>query len=170
MKKFIPILCFVLSMSALYGQKATYDDVLQKRIKGSINVYVTRDGQKFSVGDTITLGKSTGVKNYEFIVQNAGLSYEPLQNAASASQVVIKSMNAIFKKLSIRTTKPQGYVFALFINNFEGAVVNGEITSNVMSSDEALKELKKWKSKLDLEIITQEEYDAKKKELVPFIK
>ncbi len=39
-----------------------------------------------------------------------------------------------------------------------------------MTSDEALAELKKTKDKLDLGLITQEEYDKKKAELTPFIK
>lgn len=101
---------------------------------------------------------------------NPILSYEPLPNNAGGSQIVIKRMSARFKKLTIVTTKPQGYIFALWVNNFEGALSSGEIKSNVMTSDEALEELKKYKSKLDLELITQEEYDAKKKELAKFIK
>ncbi|MCX6311222.1 MAG: DUF4468 domain-containing protein [Bacteroidetes bacterium] len=41
---------------------------------------------------------------------------------------------------------------------------------NVMTSDEALTELKRCKDKLDLGLITQEEYDKKKAELGKFIK
>lgn len=163
-------LILLVSFNISIAQKATYNDVFSKKIKGAITTYVSRDGQTFKVGDTLTLGLSTGNKSYEFIKQNAGLSYEPLPNNASSSQVIIKRMNARFKQLTIVTTKPQGYVFALFVNNFEGALSNGEIKSNIMTSDQALAELKKWKSKLDLEIITQEEYDAKKKELMTFIK
>lgn len=37
------------------------------------------------------------------------------------------------------------------------------------TSDQALEELSKWKKKLDLEIITQEEYDKKKEELMKYI-
>lgn len=37
------------------------------------------------------------------------------------------------------------------------------------SSEDALSELKKWKDKLDLELITQEEYDKKKNELRKYI-
>lgn len=37
------------------------------------------------------------------------------------------------------------------------------------SSEEAIEELKKYKEKLDLQLITQEEYDKKKDELVKFI-
>ena len=39
-----------------------------------------------------------------------------------------------------------------------------------MSSSEAISQLKKYKEKLDLEIMTQEEYDAKKAELMKYIK
>ena len=52
----------------------------------------------------------------------------------------------------------------------ETAFIQGELKRNGVTSDEALEELKKWKSKLDLELITQEEYDAKKKELSAYIK
>ena len=55
-----------------------------------------------------------------------------------------------------------GYVFALWVNNFEGALSVGY--------RKQLDELKKWKSKLDLEIISQEEYNAKKDELMKYIK
>jgi len=37
------------------------------------------------------------------------------------------------------------------------------------TSDEALQELERWKRKLDLQIITQEEYDQKKAELMKYI-
>ncbi len=45
-----------------------------------------------------------------------------------------------------------------------------KLNDNAMSSDEALAELKKAKDKLDLGIITQQEYDKLKEELMPFIK
>lgn len=165
-------IAFIMLVSFLNSnaQKATQDDVLTKKVKGPVTTYISKDGQEFSVGDTITLGNSSGNLNFVFLQQNAGLSYEPLPNNAGGSQIVIKKMSARFKKLTITTTKPQGYVFALWVNNLEGALSSGEIKSNVMTSDEALEELKKYKSKLDLELITQEEYDAKKKELVKFIK
>jgi hypothetical protein len=45
-----------------------------------------------------------------------------------------------------------------------------KLNDNAMSSDEALAELKKAKDKLDRGIITQQEYDKMKEELMPFIK
>jgi hypothetical protein len=46
----------------------------------------------------------------------------------------------------------------------------GEIKGTGLTSDDALAELKKAKDKLDLGLITQEQYDLKKSELTPFIK
>lgn len=39
-----------------------------------------------------------------------------------------------------------------------------------MSSDDALKELKKEKDKLDLGLITEEEFNKRKEELIKYIK
>ena len=57
----------------------------------------------------------------------------------------------------------------LACTNFEEAIAVGEVQTKPSSSDAALQELKKWKEKLDLQIITQEEYDKKKEELMKFI-
>ena len=53
---------------------------------------------------------------------------------------------------------------------YEQAVAFGEIVSDVMSSDQALAELRKQKDKLDLEIISQAEYDSIKAVLIKYIK
>ena len=47
---------------------------------------------------------------------------------------------------------------------------NPFLKSLIKASEAAIQELKKWKEKLDLQIITQEEYDAKKAELMKYIK
>jgi hypothetical protein len=44
------------------------------------------------------------------------------------------------------------------------------LSESKMSSEEALSQLRKAKEKLDLQLITQEEYDKIKSELQPFIK
>ena len=55
------------------------------------------------------------------------------------------------------------------INNLWFSLIN-TITSTEISSDEALAQLKKAKDKLDLGLITQDEFDKIKAELTPFIK
>ena len=122
------------------------------------------------VGDTLTLGVAFRNEKYDYIMQNGGLEYYSLPNRASGSIVTIKKIKIQNKTVVVTTTKPQGFVYALMVINFENAIVNGEIKSNIMSSDEALAELKKWKDKLNLEIINQDEYDAKKAELIVLIR
>ena len=58
----------------------------------------------------------------------------------------------------------------LIVNSVEDAIANGELKSFGMTSDEALTELKKCKDKLDLGLMTQEEYNKKKTELSKLIK
>lgn len=152
-----------------FGQKATYEDVISKKVKGRINTYISKSGEEFSVGDTITLGVAFRNEQFDFIQQNAGIAVYPLPNTASGSLVTIKKITIRSKTTLISTTKPQGLVYALLITNVEGALENREIVSRILSSDEALEELKKWKSKLDLDLITSEEYEAKKKELAKYI-
>ena len=53
---------------------------------------------------------------------------------------------------------------------YEQAIAVGEVITNVMSSDDAPAELKKQKDKLDLEIISQAEYDSIKAVLIKYIK
>lgn len=170
MKKYILLTFSILISLFSIGQvTATYDEVITKQKKGRIDTYTAESGEVFKIGDEITLGKTPN-KNFDFIQQNAGIEFYPLDNTASNSKVTIKKMKATMKVLWIYTTKPQGYVYGLVIKNVDGAIKNGEIKSNIMSSDEALEELKKQKDKYDLGLITEEEYLAKKRELAKLIK
>jgi hypothetical protein len=162
---------FVLFSTMTIAQiSANYNEVISKQKKGQIDKYITQKGEEFKVGDTITIGVAFRNEQFDFIQQNAGISYYPLQNTASNSKVVIKSMNIKSKIVVVNTTKPQGYVYGLLIVNFESALLNGEVMSKIMSSDEALSELKKCKDKLDLGLISEEEYKKKKEELSKYIK
>jgi len=49
------------------------------------------------------------------------------------------------------------------------ALERGEYNSLLLSSEEALEELKKCKEKFDLELLTEEEYTTRKEELAKFI-
>jgi len=56
--------------------------------------------------------------------------------------------------------------------DFESALQSGELIGKKgsISSADAINELKKAKEKLDLGLITVEEYDKKKSEMIKFIK
>ncbi|MCG2460384.1 hypothetical protein K8352_06465 [Flavobacteriaceae bacterium F89] len=160
---------FLVTINISVGQKATYDDVITKKVKGKVDTYISKSGEEFKEGDTITLGSAFRNEQFDYIQQNAGVALYPLPNIASGSVVTIKKISIRSKTTVVATTRPQGYVYGLKIINLEGALGNGEIKSRILSSDEALEELKKWKSKLDLELITPEEYETKKKELAKII-
>lgn len=54
--------------------------------------------------------------------------------------------------------------------NIEKAIEVGEVVTSGYTSEKALDELKRAKDKLDLGLITQEEFDRLKAELAPYIK
>jgi len=173
MKKLVLVLVVGLLGFSSFGQNvATNSEVISKEKKGNIDVFITSAGDSLKVGDTITLGVAFRNEQFDYVQQNAGVAVYPLTNMASGSKIIIKGMRASMRVLTMRTTKPQGLVYGLYVVNVQGAIDNGElkIDSNILSSDEALIELKRSKDKLDLGLITQEEFDAKKAELSPFIK
>lgn len=172
MKKLLLITLMMCFFKFTFGQTATNDEVLSKTKKGLIETYISSSGEIFKIGDTITIGiPQGGNKDFNWIKQNGGMgNYFEVTNGSSGSKVVIKKMNSVNKVLIVNTTKGLLCGFALQIFNFENAIQIGEIKTNIMSSDEALTELKKCKDKLDLGLITQEEFDKKKAELSKFIK
>ena len=170
MKNILYILFALLTIGMVNAQTATHDEVISKKKKGKFQTYVTAKGEHFSVGDTITLGVAFRNENYDFIQQNAGISYYPLPNTGAGSELRIKKIKTWGKSVLVHTTKPKGYVYGLIIINFESAVANGEIVSEKMDRKQAIVKLKESKDLLDLEIISQQEYDKIKSELAPIIK
>jgi hypothetical protein len=161
----------VSSLTALGQKSATYNEVLSKQKKGRIDKYITQKGEEFNIGDTITLGVAFRNELFDYIKQKTGIAAaDPLPNTAANSKVVIKKINIHMKTVFVWTTKPQGFSYGLLVTNFDSAIQNGEIKSKIMSSDEALTELKKWKEKFDLELISADDYKKKKEELSKFIK
>ena len=84
------------------------------------------------------------------------------------------------KKFRIGGSKRQGFkVVAIgktemgmssYYISIEGAIENGEIETSVLTREQAIAKLKESKDLLDLEVITQEEYNKIKEELIPLIK
>lgn len=153
-----------------------YDDVQNALAdKGQYTSYIAKDGSTYNVGDKIQFGTPSGVNGKFVTIQKvdiAGTIYVVGAEAINTS--------AEIKKIRVTGTKRAGYKVQLQtkgmtgIDNYfvyiEDAILISEIKSFGMTSDEALSELKKAKDKLDLGIISKEEYDLKKAELTPFIK
>lgn len=178
MKKIV--LVFLMLMSVLsFGQvrQISYDTIQkysdQKlKLKGSIiyDEYLSKDGFLYKVGDLIKINKPTNGDKFSFINDR----FSQMQ----ASSIII-GKDMVIKNIMIIGFKNTGYELCMTINDsstadnilkFESAISYGEIKSKGMTSDDALNELKKSKDKLDLGLISKEEFEDKKTELVKFIK
>jgi hypothetical protein len=94
----------------------------------------------------------------------AGLSHKN-----SGSEVKIKKISWDNKLTKILTTKAADSVYGLAIINLEKALETGEIISSIMSRRKAIEKLKEAKDLLELEILSEDEYDSLKEELTPII-
>ena len=164
-----------------------------------IAAYVASDGVTYRIGSTITYGYPTNGKYYLYFKNVTGSWLNALtedENTTTAehnaNQEVAERVEnraggvATIKKIQCVPVDPYnrltcGCKIILVLNrgglactNFEEAIATREIVIKAnpedVASEAALQELKKWKEKLDLQIITQEEYDAKKAELMKVIK
>ena len=164
-----------------------------------ITAYVASNGITYTKGSTITYGYPTNGKYYLYFMNVTGSwlnalaedenasSSERASNQERAERVENRAGGvATIKKIQCVPIDPynrknSGCKIYLVLNrggiactNFEEALAVKEVITKVnpddVASDAALEELKKWKEKLDLQIITQEEYDAKKTELMKKIK
>ena len=173
MKQILLVLVLFCSISG-FAQTATFTDVLMNK-RGDYDEYISPDNGSFKVGDTITLGKPATGK-YFSCVGFHGLLGETLISADikdAGNKAVIKRIVIQYNILTIKTFKPllsNTSNFGFNINNLEIAIANGEIVCNVLSSEDALTKLETEKKKLDLGVITPEQYEMKKKELIKYIK
>jgi len=172
-------LMFSLACFSQESVKATYDEISTAKERpiynGDITEYVAKDGSLYKIGDKITIGVPSSNKTFAFLSSGDGLM-TPLVPL----EIGVSGQKAEIMKFRISGTRRAGFTIwlkaksATGIGNynvdFENAILNGEVKSFGMTSDEALGELKKAKDKLDLGLLSKEEYEAKKAELVKFIK
>lgn len=168
-----------VAMSTLFYLSANAQEIkftdLATAERGENTSYVGSDGGVYKIGDRIKIGVPSSNKTFAFITQGDGIlmPVEALTAASSGTETEIKRIFVVGNKrtgysVSMRT---KGVIGLLnYTIQFENALSTGEIKGSGMTSDEALAELKKAKDKLDLGLITQDEYDKIKAELTPFIK
>lgn len=233
MKKFI-LLVLIFSYTSLLAQKKYLDEISYqqanditffKSIKNgtTTNSYVFEDGNKISVGDTLTLGSPTSgssysnayggasnvngtsaaianirtknKKEYEFIIMGKPAGMGNIIGAMNGVGPARASVNFRGRKvlvnkiiLSHRGSKKKpltarvqigeinGRAFGinkyLTVNDLDNAFSFGEIVigNMKMTREQAIAKLKESKELLDLELLSQEEYDEIKMELTPIIR
>ncbi|AIN75126.1 hypothetical protein O8E88_001266 [Flavobacterium psychrophilum] len=167
------VLAFFTSIIS-FSQEINFKD-LSTSSRGEFTSYISQDNATYKVGDRVKIGFPSSNKTFAFITEGDGL-LSPITNLTSTSsgqETEIKNIFIIGNKragysVTFRTKGITG--FSNYTIQFENALSTGEIKGFGKTSDEALTELKKAKDKLDLELITKEEFDKSKSELAKYIK
>jgi hypothetical protein len=173
MKKLLVFIVFVAQFG--FGQEIKYSDLATTTSRGEFTSYVGSDGGVYKIGDRVKIGVPSSNKTFAYITEGDGLLL-PITNltaAASGQETEIKRIFVVGNKrsgysVSFRTKGITG--LSNYTIQFENAFSTGEIKGYGKTSDEALSELKKAKDKLDLGLITQEQFDVLKVELSKYIK
>ena len=165
---------FITVSASLFGQEIKFADLATAQ-RGEFTSYVGSDGAVYKVGDRIKIGVPSSNKTFAFITQGDGL-LTPITNLTAS----FSGTETEIKRIAVVGNKRAGYsvsfrtkgIIALsnYSIQFENALSTGEIKGFGLSSDDALAQLKKGKDKLDLGLITQEEYDKLKADLTKYIK
>ena len=162
---------FCLSSNA---QEVKYTD-LATAVRGEYTSYIASDKAVYKIGDKIKIGVPSTNKTFAFITSGDGMviPITALPVSLSGTDTEIKRIWIVGNKRAGFSVNMRTKGYTGLANNtldFENALANGEVKGFGKTSDEALSELKKAKDKLDLGLITQEEYEKIKAELTPFIK
>ena len=175
MKKIILMSFASMLFGSINAQELNFKDLSTITERGEFTSYIGSDGGVYKIADRIKIGVPSSNKTFAFISQGDGIimPLEPLMASSSGTETEIKRIFIVGNKrigysVSMRTKGLIGLMN--YTIQFENAMSTGEIKGTGLTSDDALAELKKAKDKLDLGLITQEQYDLKKSELTPFIK
>lgn len=184
-KSFVLIQMIILGVMYGNAETLTYEQLKDSEnpkheLEKKYEAYTASDKHTYRVGDDIVIGTPSSNKTFAFLESQLGIADEILNGAESARLDIRWAGSKMkIKKIKVERSKKRGaavsmraYLHGLggILIQFENALQSGEIKGFGMSSDDALKELKKEKDKFDLGIITEEEFNKKKEELTKFIK
>lgn len=180
MKSTFLLLAFTLFAVTSHAQNILKFSDLQgtTKPKGDFDTYVSKDSVVYKIGDEIKIGTPEKGNTYTYITVSDLMIQKPISTEYSGATYKISSFEV--KKgtickwyVSIKTNtfyRSSDYPQRLSISVDYAVPVGELVSSSFMTSDAALAQLKVYKDKRDLELITQEEYDKHKAELVKFIK
>jgi len=155
----------LLITTSLFSQTVEYGKPLKK---GYYTIYQAKDGTTVKVGDVLHINPPNG-DHYVFISQN-GLHGGPV--LANKDVVITKiRVYGLNKARPIVFMQFKGYGMIPLYIDYENAIEVGEVynPNGNINKSEALAILKEKKELLDLQLITQAEYDKFKKDLAPII-
>lgn len=178
MKTIFRVLILFQTITLCNAQSISFKDVDEAKngkVRGTYEEYISQDGTIFKIGDVIKIGRpSTKDGMFTNITQGDGIitALERLSESASGSETEIIRLKVLGNKITgyqmyFRTKGVDGITnYTVYI---EPALSTGEIGGYGITSQKALEDLKKAKEQLDLELITQVEYDSIKNTLKKYI-
>lgn len=142
----------------------------------SQNSYKAIDSEEYFTGDTITLGKGNISENKYLNIKYTGIEGDTSQYFRA--MIKVPNTKAVIKRIytnssgeiCFETLSKSNFYYRISVDR---AISRGELKSKNVSfrtSDEALSELKKAKEKLDLGLMSTNEYNALLTELKKYIK
>ncbi len=164
--KIFTLILLILSISISYSQTAEYGKLTKK---SEYKMYITKHGDTLKAGENLTIGIPTSDLGFTYISQGG----QRVSNTLADKKVIID-------KLKTYGTKKNGYkIYAQFkgyglipvLIDYDTALEVGEIKNHnkKITKEEAIAKLKEAKELLDLEVISQTDYDKLKSELTPLI-
>lgn len=179
MKKFLLFVMVAFAASS-FAQTLTFEQVQnctdpRNELLREYEAYTASDGHTYKVGDDITIGVPSSNKTCAFLISDLAMvagTFMGLEASWSGYKMKIKTIGVDRNKKRGPTVSFRCYLAGLggVQVKVESALATGEIVSLGMTREQALKEIKNAKDMLDLELITQEEYDSIKAEFIEYIK
>jgi len=170
LKKTIYISIFLLISISSFSQQLTFQSEFDKSYKRSdYKSYFSKDSIVFNIDDNIKIGSPSDFTfKHIYIFQSLGyLQMSVTQNHLLDGECTIFAIivsgskrKGFFPYINIRNE--DGVFFSIDIEN---AILKGEIKTG-LSENDILKILKEEKEKLELGIISVEEFEKRKKELL----
>ncbi len=174
MKKLLLVLVLGLGLNS-YSQTITQLEI-SKMIKGipfkKFTKYVDNNGTEYKIGDDLIINKGSLNNRFVYVGKTILMEQVPM----NVSDI---GYNITIGKIKVIGNKRQGFRVQIvskisdlhtYYSSLQLAIDSGEIIGKGYTSDNALIELKKAKDKLDLGLITQEEFNSKRLKLAKYIK
>ena len=164
------LIIFMLISSICVGQNLTYQaDFDQNYKRSDYNSYLSKDSIFFKIGDVIKIGKPSDL-TFKNIYIYQGLGYLPM----SVTENQLLNGNCKIIAISIAGNKRKGFIPYIQISNEDGQFFSVDIEKALASKEiivgltenEILELLKIEKEKLELGIISPEQFEIRKTDLL----
>jgi len=173
MKQLLVVAIALIASQTSFGQELKFSDLSSDLNSKQFEKYTAKDGTVFQIGGKVKMGLPSDSRKFVYVlhvdpiagVSDVGANYANKEVEIKKIQVV----GNLKKGYKVWVITDGGIALAKLNFDIETALQTKEVKGDGMSSDDALTTLKRAKDKLDLGLITKEEFDKLKSELSKFI-